>query len=305
MFTVKKFLSMFLVLAMVAAITAVPFSTSAASSNVREWKYFNASEKKLYSSYNEGTSIYGGKVFQVSGTAENKNVAYFENGVDGVTNDPVFNITCDRYLSNYNTTDGVLKTKKNQVLNFNFKVYVPNGKLAAARDISITAGNASSSGAKFTLTNASGENYIKAGGYNTYSNVYWANNTTYTLSADTWHDISIRISVTNGKIWYAMYYDNNLVGVSNSNETVASMSEIQLKQIIFNCGGVDTYIKDIRLDAEDYNVLSDIGGELFFVHLSSINVDSTAGTVKSNSVGLFPNKVLQTDSFLHSREPML
>ena len=295
MLTVKKIVSMFLVLAMAAALVAVPFSASASSSNIRRWRYFKADATEIYSSYNESTQAYGGKKFQLSGNATKGTVTYSETGVEGVTTDPVFNISSDYFLCNYNATDGVLTTKTNQVLNFNFEVYIPEGKLVAARDISITAGASESSGAKFTLTNASGTNYIKAGRYSTAATVYYSKNTSYILSADEWHDISIRISVVNGKIWYGMYYDGTLVGIVSSNEDeVASMSEIQLKRIIFNGGGEDTYIKNIRLDSEDYNILYDIGSEQAYVHFDAITV-GTNGALSSKPAGA-AGTVLQTSS---------
>ena len=64
------------------------------------FQYFNANNSKLYTTY-DGTT-YGGKYFQTSSNDQVKKITFYENGREGITEEPVLDVISDKYIWNNN-----------------------------------------------------------------------------------------------------------------------------------------------------------------------------------------------------------
>lgn len=177
------------------------------------------------------------------------------------------------------------------VLNLSCKVYIPEGTQTSKRYLYLILAKKDSAGSYsnsnygsnyFNITSTAGKVY---GGASTNStNVY---RTSYTVTTNTWHQVNMRVFTNaEGKITCGMYFDGRLVVVNSSAATDISSDDIGIRQIYFNNANT-TYVKDIRLDLEDYDPIWDPTATSSAVEETYLsNVLFTSGTVNSSTNAL-------------------
>lgn len=253
----KKIISLFVVFTLLFTMLAsLNVTTSyAASTTIYEWKYFNA--ESTNSSIHTNSS-YGGKDFHIQDGATGTGVTYHQS-MDNVSDEPFLNVMSSSYLSNMRYAVDTTKP----VLNFSFKMYIPGDSLNSSRYVYLSLGkktgtspyynNSTYGRIRYTLTSSTGS---AAGGGTANTNVVNEYSKSRAVTGDVWHDVNVRVFTnTPGQIVMATYMDGLLIGMYTSNPpsgTEISHDDIGINQIQF-ATSLATYIKDIRLDYEDYD----------------------------------------------------
>ena len=104
----KKIISLLVITTMIFSMVAsLNITTASADSTTKyEFKYFteetivnnNTVKKGMFTEYDGNT--YRGKYFQFSSSDKTKDVTYYQDGVEGVTEEPVLKIISDKYIWN-------------------------------------------------------------------------------------------------------------------------------------------------------------------------------------------------------------
>ncbi|MEE1043200.1 MAG: hypothetical protein UH854_04475 [Clostridia bacterium] len=254
----KKLISLLITFTMVVALFASLNVTavSAASETLYNFQYYNSSNKYLYTGYNESTNKYSGKYFQ-NGSNVTESVAHYDS-MTNVSDEPFVNVISEKYIWNnaVGTAGAVDFTKP--VMNFNFKMYIPEADLNSARTLNFMLAKKDASNARpynnsnygtvyFTLTNDSGKIY---GGASTNAeNISRVGGKL--VEGDKWHDMSIRVFTNvEGQLMFGMYMDKKLYVWCKSTASNISFDDIGVRQVYFTTTK-NTYIKDMKLDFED------------------------------------------------------
>ena len=103
----KKIISLLVITTMIFSLVASLNITtaSAASANIYNFQYFKDSNSGFYTALN-GTT-YGGKYFQISSQDQVKKITFHQNGIEGITEEPVLDVISDKYIWNAMTCKGV------------------------------------------------------------------------------------------------------------------------------------------------------------------------------------------------------
>ena len=98
----KKIISLLVATTMFFSLVASLNITtaSAASEDIYKFQHFRDSNKYFYTALN-GTT-YGGKYFQTSSNDQVKKITFYENGREGITEEPVLDVISDKYIWNNN-----------------------------------------------------------------------------------------------------------------------------------------------------------------------------------------------------------
>lgn len=265
MITMKKIWSALLtavmVLGLICSVGIMP--VSAASVNLYEWKYWNPANSNLYTQESGGK--FSGRNFRfTSGT-----VTYDETG-NNISNEPVLDVKSTYFVCNFNEKLNFTKT----ILNFECKVYIPKGTETNDRRVTVRMGKKDADG-KYT-NNTYGELVfvIHSSEGKTWATVKNTNvilaPTSLAVDADVWHQVNLRVFTNvSGHLIYGLYLDERLFAAYEASAANVSFDDVGLNQIVFDtaekpetaAAGPSTYVKDIRLDYEDYNPMFAVNGE--------------------------------------------
>lgn len=289
----KKIISLLVVTAMVFSL-AVSFnaaSVSAFSSELHSWKYFDDETDNLYTS-----SDFSGKYFGYTGSTTAKNVSYgYVEGVSADEGESLLNVNSDIYTLQYN--DAISFTKP--VMNLSFKAYFPTVEATrrvylslskkTATDKTVAIGNpeywnTNYGNVYFTLNDESSKTWCGA----TENSVLVAQPKAYAVETGKWYNYSIRVYTHKyGEIYFAMFMNEELVGVVKSANADIKTDDIGIKQISMQMGSQDTYIKDIKLEMEDYDgAYAPMPAMEYFNTINFDDVEVTAkGRLNASSMG--------------------
>ena len=265
----KKIISLLIVTTMIFSLVASfnVMSVSAASTNLYDFKFFDAASKKLYTTY-DGTT-YGGKVFQISSSDKTKNVTYYENGIDGITEEPVLNIISDKYIWNNKANIDLVN---HPVVNISFQYYIPSGTEKNARYLCLSLGKKSTTATSDLYNNGNygqfnfyfnSSNNLVTGTINgTYAVIPTATKYNQTLvSTNVWHEANLKIIAVEASdgtksLKVGMYVDGIMHIMGNSKASEIKFDDVGIQQIYFNTTDSarhtsDTYIKNIKVTYED------------------------------------------------------
>ena len=263
------------------------------------WQYFDPSNSRLYTSQTGET--FGEKYFTIAAAAaDTANVTYYADG-NGISDGPVLDVNCSKYICNYY---GRVNMEK-PVLHFSCMAYIPAGTetttrrlyLSLSKNTSDTYNNNTYGTVYYTLGGSTGTAY--GGASANADNVF---RKSQNIVTDAWNQISIRVFTNvSGKITYAMYLNENLFIVCESTAADISFDDLGISQIYFETPAT-TYVKDIRLDLEDYDPLFDPAAtssapaETYFSNVTFNTLAVTdANALNARDSGI-ANVMLQTSS---------
>ena len=304
----KKIISLLVVTTMIFSMVASLniMSVSADSTNLYDFKFFDVENQKLYTSYN-GTS-YSGKAFQISSGDKTKNVTYYENGIDGITEEPVLNIISDKYIWNNKANIDLVN---HPVVNISFQYYIPSGTEKNARYLYLGLGKKSTTASSDLYNNSnygqynfyfnSSNNVVAGTTTGSYATIPTATKYNQTLvSTNVWHEANLKIiaeTASDGtkSLKVGMYVDGIMHIMGNSKASEIKFDDVGIQQIYFNTTNSgkhtsDTYIKNIKVTYEDtdptiYNT----------VVFDNCTVDGTTNALSTSGRGVISTG-LQTSS---------
>ena len=243
----KKLMSLLVITTMIFSMVASLNITtvSADSTNLYDFKFFDVETKKLYTSYN-GTS-YSGKAFQISSGDTTKNVTYYENGIDGITEEPVLNIISDKYIWNNKANIDLVN---HPVVNISFQYYIPSGTEKNARYLYLGLGKKSTTASSDLYNNSnygqynfyfnSSNNLVAGTTTGNYATIPTATKYNQTLvSTDVWHEANLKIiaeTASDGtkSLKVGMYVDGIMHIMGNSKASEIKFDDVGIQQIYFN-----------------------------------------------------------------------
>ena len=257
----KKIISLLTIFALLFTMMASLNATTvlADTENLYSFEHYDSENSKLYTGYNASTGKYSGKVFQISGSANVKDVTYHTSIPDISPKEPSLKVLSDKYIWSNNA--GVSFTN-HPVMNFNFEMYIPTATTNNARQLFFhvakrdgTSYENGNYGKLNIVLNSSAKSQIMFG---TSTDIAEKVKQNYVIVAkDTWHTVNLRIFTftENGakKIYYGLYLGDNLVGFYRSTATDIRFDDIGIRQAYFDSSKDYTYIRNIRVDMEDLN----------------------------------------------------
>ena len=289
----KKFLSLILTITLISTmILTAGLPVSAASNTMYEYKYFKAatgSETKNYIYSNEaltGQNFYAGSSV----------LAYVEDGKisdEKISDTPMFKITNGTIVS---WPQKNIDVDKKPVVNFSFSVYIPVGAENKTRELQVQFAKQDTTKTGYEqyknntygflayyISKASGNPISSGSAQQKVSSETVASG--MTVSSGEWHKIEIRAFTNNNRLKYAMYVDGCIAIISTPTETNISAADFGIAKMSVGGGSSgETYIKDIKLSAEDYDPFYEPEVPLSNVPFNDITV-TTAGALNSDKYG--------------------
>ena len=288
----KKFLSLILTITLISTmILTAGLPVSAASNTMYEYKHFKAatgSETKNYIYSNEaltGQNFYAGSSV----------LAYVEDGKIGdekISDTPMFKITNGTIVS---WPQKNIDVAKKPVVNFSFSIYIPVGAENKTRELQVQFAkqdttkigyeqykNDTYGFLAYYISKASG-NPISSGSAqkNVLSETVASG---MTVSSGEWHKIEIRAFTNNNRLKYAMYVDGCIAIISTPTEANISAADFGIAKMSIGSSSGETYIKDIKLSAEDYDPFYEPEVPLSNVPFSDIKI-TAEGVLNSDKYG--------------------
>ena len=263
----KKIISLLVVTIMfISMVASLNITTvSAASTNLHNFSVFDSDSKLIDSNDPK-------KYFQISKDGDKtKNVTYYENGIDGITEEPVLNIISDKYIWN---NKAQIDLVNHPVVNISFQYYIPSGTEKNARYLYLGLGKKSTTASSDLYNNSNygqynfyfnSSNNLVAGTTGGNAEIPTATKYNKTLvSTNVWHEANLKIiaeTASDGtkSLKVGMYVDGIMHIMGNSKAKEIKFDDVGIQQIYFNTTNSgssgkhtsDTYIKNIKVTYED------------------------------------------------------
>jgi len=248
-----KKISLMLVIALLASTfaTGIFVSASSSSETISEWCYWDSTNSRIYANSDKSGTYF----YDASGTGS---ITYYEDG-KGISSTPIWDVKSTKFQCDYKS---LLTPGTKKVLNFGYKIYIPEGTDKKLRQFAITLAKQASNG---SFNNA---NYGKptvncpsSAGLATSAlttSGYSSNFTpdSFTLNTDTWHQYNIRVYFNEmGKITCGIFCNEVLIAsYTYSDASKINFADFGIYYFQLNSNAADhTYIKDLRLTWEDFN----------------------------------------------------
>ena len=287
----KKFLSLILTISLIAAmILTAGLPVSAASNTMYEYKHFKAGAESDTKNYIYSNAALTGQNFYATKAI----LSYVEDGKIGeetISDTPMFKITNGTIVS---WPKRNIDVSEKPVINFSFSVYIPKGQENKTRELQVQFAKKSETTDPYN-NNTYGllAYYISkaSDGKIGYSGSLQANVSTQMaasglpVGSGEWHKIEIRAFTNNNRLKYAMYVDGCIAMISAPTVTNISADDFGIaKMSIGGSSSGETYIKDIKLSAEDYDPFYEPEIPFSNVPFNDITV-TTAGALNSDKYG--------------------
>ena len=249
-----KKISLMLVIALLASTLTAGIFVSASSSSekvINEWCYWDSTKSRICAN----SDLSGTYFYDASGTGS---ITYYEDG-KGISSTPIWDVKSTNFQCDYKA---LLTPGTKKVLNFGYKIYIPEGTSDKLRQFAITLAKQLSNGSFNNATYGKPTVYCpKSNGLAgcALTTLGYSSNFTpdsFTLNTNAWHQYNIRVYFNEtGKITCGIFLNEVLI----ASYTYSDASKIKFEDFGINyfqlkSNEVDhTYIKDLKLTWEDFN----------------------------------------------------
>ena len=300
----KKFLSLILTISLIAAmILTAGLPVSAASNTMYEYKHFKAGAESDTKNYIYSNEALNGQNFY----ATTKDIlSYVKDGKIGeetISDTPMFKITNGTIVS---WPKRNIDVSEKPVINFSFSVYIPKGQEDKTRELQVQFAKKDENKVGLEQYNNNTYGFLayyiskasdKKIGYSSKTQQKVETQMAASglpVGSGEWHKIEVRAFTNNNRLKYAMYVDGCIAMISAPTVTNISADDFGIaKMSIGGSSSGETYIKDIKLSAEDYDPFYEPEIPFSNVPFNDITV-TTAGALNSDKYGANTTVMLQS-----------
>ena len=300
----KKFLSLILTISLIAAmILTAGLPVSAASNTMYEYKHFKAGAGSDTKNYIYSNAALNGQNFY----ATTKHIlSYVKDGKIGeetISDTPMFKITNGTIVS---WPKRNIDVSEKPVINFSFSVYIPKGQEDKTRELQVQFAKKDENKVGLEQYNNNTYGFLayyiskasdKKIGYSSKTQQKVETQMAASglpVGSGEWHKIEVRAFTNNNRLKYAMYVDGCIAMISAPTVTNISADDFGIaKMSIGGSSSGETYIKDIKLSAEDYDPFYEPEIPFSNVPFNDITV-TTAGALNSDKYGANTTVMLQS-----------
>lgn len=300
----KKFLSLILTISLISAmILTAGLPVSAASNTMYEYKHFKAGAGSDTKNYIYSNAALNGQNFY----ATTKHIlSYVKDGKIGeetISDTPMFKITNGTIVS---WPKRNIDVSEKPVINFSFSVYIPKGQEDKTRELQVQFAKKDENKVGLEQYNNNTYGFLayyiskasdKKIGYSSKTQQKVETQMAASglpVGSGEWHKIEVRAFTNNNRLKYAMYVDGCVAMISAPTVTNISADDFGIaKMSIGGSSSGETYIKDIKLSAEDYDPFYEPEIPFSNVPFNDITV-TTVGALNSDKYGANTTVMLQS-----------